>query len=237
VPCYNEEERLDVGAFAAFSRANTDVSFVLVNDGSTDDTLAILERMAALPDGRFACLDSQPNAGKAEAVRRGVLRALSERPDFVGYWDADLATPLSELARFVDVLVARSDVTVVLGSRVGLPRRQIARGLLRFYAGRLFATLAARTLALDLYDTQCGAKLFRVGPGLARVFEAPFDTNWSFDVEILARVRAQKGPGAAAAICELPLTTWSDIAGSKVHSLDFLRALVEVGRIYRRYRS
>jgi hypothetical protein len=183
------------------------------------------------------------NQGKAEAVRRGVLDALSRRPDAVGFWDADLATPLSELPGFVDLLQSRPDVDIVMGSRVKLMGRTIERHGWRHYLGRLFATAASLVLDLPVYDTQCGAKLFRATPLLARVFEEPFRARWVFDVEILARFMQldPRGPDhLATALYELPLRTWIDVHGSKVRPIDFAKSardLAVIRSVYMRHRS
>jgi len=227
VPCYNEAKRLDVEAFRAFALPGHDVEFRFVDDGSTDETVARLNGMSVQRLER--------NFGKAEAVRRGVLAALAEKPDYVGYWDADLSAPLSELGAFVTLCESRPDVDVVIGSRVKLMGRSIERLAWRHYLGRFGATLVSLTLDLPIYDTQCGAKLFRVTDLLARVFAEPFLTRWVFDVEILARLLSME-PRSAAAIYELPLDQWTFAPGSKVKPGDFGRALVDLATIKRRYR-
>jgi glycosyltransferase involved in cell wall biosynthesis len=104
IPCYNEAKRLDRAAFEQFAAEAPEVSYVFVDDGSVDDTKRILEELAArLPD-RASVVALEENSGKAEAVRRGVNRALELRPSYVGYWDADLATPLEVIPKFSGLL-------------------------------------------------------------------------------------------------------------------------------------
>src|ERR1043165_9106871 len=91
VPCYNEEKRLDLDAFRAFSDR---VGFLFVDDGSRDGTRRLLQ------SNGFDVLGFDKNGGKAEAVRRGIVEAMSRGAEVVGFWDADLATPLSELPLF-----------------------------------------------------------------------------------------------------------------------------------------
>src|SRR4051794_39855798 len=97
VPCYNEARRLDVHAFRTFARDDRAPRFLFVNDGSRDATLEILGDLRGTDPARFDVLNLTRNAGKAEAVRRGLVRALADGPDYVGYWDADLATPLEAI--------------------------------------------------------------------------------------------------------------------------------------------
>jgi dolichyl-phosphate beta-glucosyltransferase len=88
-----------------------------------------------------------------------------------------------------------------------------------------------------VYDTQCGAKVFRRNETLAEVFARPFISRWIFDVEIIARYLQLLGrDAAAAAIYELPVMRWHDVTGSKVKSHDFLRALNDLRKIKRAYK-
>lgn len=238
IPCYNEEHRLPVDELRTFALEGIGVQFLLVNDGSRDRTLALLESLQAQDPARFSVLNLEKNSGKAEAVRRGMIEAMSRRPDLVGFWDADLATPLRELRGFLDVFAARPEIEMVFAARVRLLGRSISRNPRRHYVGRVGATLISSSLGLAVYDTQCGAKLFRVSEAMREIFAAPFLSRWIFDVEIIARFVLQRGRDAAArAIYELPIQAWHDVKGSKVRSTDFIRALRDLWRIHRAYNS
>lgn len=238
VPCYNEERRLEVEKFRRFAAGADRVEFLFVNDGSRDGTGALLRQLESEPGGRFRLLDLDRNRGKAEAVRRGVVAALELRPDYVGFWDADLATPLEQIPLFMDVFASHPAIDMVFAARVRLLGRSISRRPSRHYVGRVGATLISSSLGLAIYDTQCGAKLFRVTDQLGELFAEPFLSRWIFDVEIIARLVRQRGRDAAAmAIYELPITEWHDVGGSKVKSTDFIRALTDLWKINRAYKT
>ncbi len=233
VPCYNEEGRFQASAFDEYLAGRDDVGFVLVNDGSTDNTLAVLQGVERRWSPRVQVIDLPSNQGKAEAVRLGMLRAM-QTATYVGYFDADLATPLDAIADFVDILDHNSNVDIVLGARVALLGREISRHARRHYLGRIFATAASLVLALPVYDTQCGAKLFRVKmPLFAELFGKPFGSRWIFDVELMARYLTASG--RRDGFYELPLRRWTDIGQSHVKPRDFFRAGGEMAAIYRNY--
>ena len=237
VPCYNEAERLQPDRFHAFLATSQKVRFLLVNDGSRDNTLAVLRAMELSAPGLIQVLDRQPNQGKGEAVRAGMLAALSGSI-IVGFWDADLATPLDAIPELRAELESNPDVQMVFGSRVSLLGRRIKRSLARHYAGRIFATVVSSILRIPIYDSQCGAKLFRVTPDLTQILALPFQSRWIFDVEILARFLTLHDGDAAyrdRAIFESPLKEWTEIPGSKVSPFDFLRSIWEVILIRSRY--
>lgn len=240
VPCHDEAARLPVPAFEKFLDARPDARLWLVDDGSRDGTREVLERLVARAPDRSRLLVRPRNGGKAAAVRDGVRRALADGPEYVGYWDADLATPFEELPRFVDWLDAHPECELALGSRVQLLGRAIERSALRHYVGRGFATVVAHTLGIPVYDSQCGAKLFRAGPRTAALFAEPFRVGWTFDVEILARMLRARRAGRLPTreggwLREIPLERWRDVPGSKVRPTDLPRGLVELARIRRHY--
>jgi glycosyltransferase involved in cell wall biosynthesis len=241
IPCYNEENRINVSAFRNYITPSHDIRFLFVDDGSTDGTAQLLENLHSFDSRKFVVLRLPQNCGKAEAVRQGILAAADFGSNYVGFWDADLATPLSAIPQFIDLAEGRPEFQIVMGARVKLLGRVIERRGSRHYVGRIFATAVSTLLDLNVYDTQCGAKLFRTSLSLHELFHEPFLSRWIFDVEIIARLiqtrRPTLLPPAKDIIYEFPLTEWRDVAGSKLQYGDFCRAAWELGRIYFRYFS
>ena len=237
VPCYREATRLQPSRFLEFLEASEATRLLFVDDGSPDDTLQALKHMAAARPDRVTVLALAENVGKGEAVRRGLLRAMDDGTELVGFWDADLATPLRLAEDFRDLLADQPQVRWVLGSRWRGLGRQIERNAIRHYVSRVFATVVSTMLDLPVYDTQCGAKVFRTDDTLRRVLAEPFVSRWIFDVELLARLviahRAGTAPDPRLAVHELPLSHWVHDGRSHVRPGDFVRAAVELWRISR----
>ncbi|GGH12101.1 hypothetical protein GCM10011586_31170 [Silvibacterium dinghuense] len=237
IPCYNERNRLHLDIYEEFLRVSP-VHFVFVDDGSKDGTSDFIESFRRGKEDRVNLLIQEVNQGKAEAVRRGMEFAFGRDFDFVGFWDSDLATPLHAISQFMEVLTTRPEIDIVFGSRVKLLGHDVQRRAIRHYLGRIFATVVSTLLRLPVYDTQCGAKLFRVGPYTREITAQPFQSRWVFDVELIQRFIKKTGsPRAAAArMYEFPLDSWEEVGGSKVKPFDFFLAFRDVVRIYLSYR-
>jgi dolichyl-phosphate beta-glucosyltransferase len=239
VPCYNEAKRLDRLRFRAYLTKAASVRLVFVDDGSKDETVKVLEEICSGFEDRTCIVRCAVNGGKAEAVRFGLLHVLREyNQEFVGFWDADLATPLNAIDCFLEVFNAHPKIDMVFGSRVKLLGRNVKRDPRRHYIGRVFATVVSSILLLPIYDTQCGAKLFRVSSGIESLLKDPFISKWVFDVEILARYRRAYGNDPRELeqmIYEYPLDSWEDVAGSKLRPSDFLTAFVDILKIRSRH--
>jgi dolichyl-phosphate beta-glucosyltransferase len=239
VPCYNEARRLNVKRFHDFLAASGTTRILFVDDGSQDQTNRVLEEIRCGYENCVRVLTSERNQGKAEAVRMGVNHALTYfQQEMIGYWDADLATPLDSVGRFLAVLDERPQIEMVFGSRVKLLGRRVERKETRHYLGRVFATVVSVMLQLPIYDTQCGAKIFRVNQALRQVFTEPFLSKWVFDVEIIARyskLYRQDPRRLEKAIYEYPLEEWVDVENSKVRPRDFFTAFLDILRIKRTY--
>lgn len=233
VPCYNEARRLQPQAFVSAMREEPGLSFLFVNDGSSDNTLEIIGSIKKERPAQVESLSLDRNSGKAEAVRVGMLHAIDGGFDNVGYWDADLATPLYAIREFC-ALLDGGGAEAVLGSRVRLLGRRIKRRPFRHYLGRVFATCASLLLGMNVYDTQCGAKIFRNSTSLKLVFQSPFKVKWIFDVELFARfplVMNSSTAEVSSKWVEFPLVEWTDVKGSKVQGADFLKAALEFGTL------
>lgn len=236
IPCYNEAKRLDCKTFANFAIHHPDIQFLFVNDGSVDNTLAVLQDMSQQhPNIQY--LDLPVNGGKAEAVRQGMLYATKNFDSvYTGFWDADLATPLCEIPNFIKI-ISEKNFEVITGLRLARLGANIKRKKSRHYLGRCFATTASKALHLPVYDTQCGAKLYK--SEIAKIlFEQAFITKWLFDVEILARYIQLFGTQMAEEkIYEYPLWSWVDVHGSQLKTKDFIKGPYELWKIKRRYKS
>lgn len=238
IPCCNEADRLPFAEFAAFQEEHPEIRFCFVNDGSTDRTLRKLKEFERRYPRSVTVVSLEQNRGKAEAVRQGVLQGIPETdgPEYFGFWDADLATPLAEAVSFVNRLDAAPELEAVIGSRWPRLGARIDRTPLRGVAGRCMSTLFSGYLGVTLYDSQCGAKVFRSGVGRG-LFRAPFVSRWLFDIELLQRVSLFYSPAyLRCRIQEYPLPEWRDVRGSKLRCHDFGRILFEFLRIIWFYR-
>jgi dolichyl-phosphate beta-glucosyltransferase len=237
VPCYNEVSRLRPELFLTFVSTHPGIHLVMVDDGSVDGTGEVLDAMALAAPSAVTIVHHGPRRGKAEAVRAGVLAGLEQRAALIGFFDADLSTPLRAVDDFLAVLRLRPEVEFVIGSRVMLMGRDIRRKATRHYLGRVFATAVSHALDLPVYDTQCGAKILRANAATATLFAVPFRSPWIFDVELIARylrlpVTAAE-PARRDRIYELVLPAWHDVPGSKLRWYDFARAMVDLVYIWR----
>ncbi len=236
VPCYNEGSRLDLDEFRRYIQAQADVDFCFVDDGSRDNTFELVSKFAAQFPERVRVEKNAQNMGKAEAVRTGVMASLSdEKYDFVGYFDADLSTPLSQIKPLRLMLESNPQTLFVLGSRFRHMGAQIERNELRHYLGRVFSTFASMIVELPVYDTQCGAKLIRAQTA-RYLFEKPFLSRWLFDVELLARLIVKNGRSEVInQVVEVPLQVWIEKGDSRLNFKSLIRVPLELLRIRKKY--
>ena len=227
IPCYNEENRLNVGEYGRFSGR---INLLFVNDGSSDGTSKLLEKEVS---GFASVLNLEKNSGKAEAVRRGMmhLRTLPfyDEIEWAGFWDADLATPLDEvenMLKFGDGICPDADA--VFGSRIYRLGSEITRSPMRRLISRFFCFIFKTLYRIETYDSQCGAKIFRKKI-IDKAFSEPFISRWIFDVEIILRLKN-------SCIVEYPVRKWVDVKGSKVMKLGNVVTISrDIFRLWKKY--
>ena len=174
---------------------------------------------------------------KQKLYVKNVLLALNRPCQYIGYWDADLATPLSAVPQFMECFRRNPERKIICGARVQRMKAEIHRHWYRHYPGRVIATIISMILGLPIYDTQCGAKL--IERTLAeKVFSEPFISSWLFDVELIARVVETFGKQEARKrIFELPLESRSDIGTLKIPLSYLPKVPYELIKIYRHFRQ
>lgn len=236
VPCHDEAKRLDGDAYVEYVARHPHVQITFVDDGSMDGTDRVLEALVGRAPGQLRWFRIAPNLGKAEAVRRGMLRVLRDHPRFAGYWDADLSASLEEIQHLRRCLDRHAELVLAMGARVSMIGRRIERPLWRRAAARGLAWFCELVLDLPAYDPQCGAKLFRVGPRTESLFQERFVGRWVFDVEILMRLRDQLGDtDLADRVREVPLEGWTEREPGHLHLHDYLLTARDVWKVHLRH--
>ncbi|MDX3575544.1 glycosyltransferase family 2 protein [Streptomyces sp. FL07-04A] len=225
VPAYNEERRLGPTLDAVSRHLDAPGSpwgsweIVVADDGSTDATRELVT-VRRDPRVRLVTGSGTGRRGKGHALRLGVAASRGRR---VLVTDADLATPVEELARLeralTDPHAAAIGSRAVPGATLG-SRQHRMRELLGA-AGNL---LIRRTMLPGTHDTQCGFKLFD-GDKARTAFAASRLDGWAIDVEVLRHFRRAGWP-----VAEVPVH-WSHQPGSKVRPADYLRFLRDLVRL------
>jgi glycosyltransferase involved in cell wall biosynthesis len=211
IPAYNEAERIGmtlgkIWNYLASKHFLAEV--VVVDDGSTDNTPALL-RAATARWPAMRTLTNRPNRGKGFSVRRGALEA---RGAFVLFTDADLSAPIEEADKLMTALES-APADAAVGSRA-LDRSLVGvrQPWRREYAGRFFNLLVRLFTGLEIHDTQCGLKLLR-RDSTRRALEALQVTGFGFDPELLFLI--ERGGGR---VVEVPVR-WNDNPATKVRFL------------------
>jgi glycosyltransferase involved in cell wall biosynthesis len=232
VPCFNEENRFPVNYWQEILNANSDISWIFVNDGSTDKTIELLKEITRGTESKYISCNS--NLGKGNAIRIGFLNALKSNLQYqiFGYVDSDGAFSREDIFRMVEqasekcVESQKFPIDVLLSSRVGLAGHQINRRRSRHYLGRMIATFLTNGWKDAPYDTQSGFKLFRNSIPFQQALNEEFKTKWFVDVELFTRIGINKGGDLN--LWEEPVTSWRDVEGSKISLRKILRITVEI---------
>lgn len=236
IPCYNEEERLSSDEFKEFAHKNLGYHLCFVNDGSTDNTLKVLEELKLTNPSHISVFDCEKNGGKAEAVRQGMLHlAKDPQLDYIGFLDADLSTDFLDFNDLVETL-ENSNFKIVSGSRMARMGANITKESARKIISMTINLIIRTILQMPFNDTQCGAKVMRKEI-IPLLFTKPFITKWIFDVEMFIRMRKHYGKDKVQQfICEQPLKRWIHADGSKLSMKDSVKIVGQLAQIAFTYR-
>jgi glycosyltransferase involved in cell wall biosynthesis len=213
IPAYNESARIEAAltsVLGCVEARSWDADILVVDDGSTDDTCAIIQRwMASHP--RLHLIQNPGNRGKGYSVRNGLLQSSG---DIVMFTDADLSAPIDDGA------------DVAIGSRwLDKQKQTVHQPLYRRFFGRCFNWVTRKVMGLPFKDTQCGFKAFR-RDAAQTIFRLQTIERWGFDPEILFIARKLR-----YTIKEVPVT-WGHDERSRISYLkDGTQMLQEMGQI------
>ena len=231
VPAYNEQDRIKpmLDAYLAFfaPKYGSDVEIVVVVNGSRDRTEDVVRDYAKTHPQVKVIVEPRP-IGKGGAVLLGFEAAVG---DLIGFVDADGSTPPES---FQDLAERIGDAGCVISSRY-LPGSVVSpkQPASRLLASRIFNTMVRVLFALDIHDTQCGAKLMK-HEAVKKVLPVIGVTRWAFDVDLLFQLRR-----AGYRIVEAP-TIWRDVSGSRVKivrsSVEMAIALIRLRMLYSPFR-
>ena len=223
VPAFNEASRIQSSIedlLKFLPRFTSQFEILIVDDGSQDDTSAIVERVSAIH--RAVLLHQIPHRGKGAAVRAGMLRARGGRRFMC---DADLSMHPSQIAGFMAVVPSECDIAIATREAVGAER--LDEPTYRHAMGRVFNRIVRATLVSDIHDTQCGFKMFSSSAAELLFSRGRID-GWAFDVEALYIARLHN-----LRVHEVPIS-WRHEQLSRISAVrDTFLMLRELGTIRR----
>jgi len=220
IPAYNESSRIGKAlneVLRCVHERNWHAEILVVNDGSTDRTAAIVQQFAQLhPEVR-----NPQNRGKGFSVRHGILHAVGE---MVMFTDADMSAPMEEAERLFHALEEGADIAI--GSRwLERNRQTLKQPLYRQFFGRCFNAITRLVMGLPFADTQCGFKAFR-RPVAQTIFQLQRIERWGFDPELLF-IALKRG----FKVKEVPVTWGHDERSRLSYLKDGLKMLEEIAYI------
>jgi len=232
VPAFDEEERVgdSIQKILEYTGSEKiDAELIIVDDGSGDRTAVVAEQaIAKFADAKVKVIRYELNRGKGFAVRTGLLAATS---DVALFSDADLSTPIEEMHKLLDPIVA-GEYDVTFGSRA-LDRSLIGthQPWRREQGGKVMNLVIRTFSGLPFSDTQCGFKAFNMVKFRSLLDKMTID-RFGFDVEFLFVANYNR-----LRLCEIPVR-WNDVEGSKLKVFrDTRRMFSELSQIRRKAKS
>ncbi len=233
IPCFNEEKRILTNEYIAFVQNNPNFNLFFVDDGSTDNTSQVVNNLT-LKSSQIKCLILKKNSGKGEAIRLGINSAIEMLDfDYYGYFDSDLAIPLSELIRLTEKI--EQGYEFAFSSKKPSQGSELEIKFKRYFIGRVLSKMVSTSLKLKIYDTQCGCKL--ISKELTSlIFRDKFMSAWLFDVELIWRIIVTKGRVFFnEKAIEVPVKKIIDRGSSRIKISDLFSLPFEFLRIHSYY--
>jgi dolichol-phosphate mannosyltransferase len=180
IPVFNQQSEISYSLKKikrAIESSFRNYDLIVVNDGSTDDTLSVLRSIAS-KDEHVCIISYTPNRGKGYAVKQGVLHS---QGDAVVLIDGDLDISPYSIRAYIERL---SISDLVIGSKRH-PKSNVTIPKLRFFLSRAFNLLVKVALGIRQEDTQVGFKAGR-GDIMRTMFRGISVKRYAFDVELFA---------------------------------------------------
>lgn len=222
IPAYNEARRITdtlISIRDYLLREPYDWEVLIVNDGSKDNTVEVVEKFAS-ENKNFRIVDNKENHGKGYVVKQGMLEA---RGDFRLFTDADNSTTIDHLEKFWPHFEQSYDVVIASIAVKGATRAHSEKFYKRWFGkfGNLWIQL---WLLPGIWDTRRGFKMF-TKKAAQDIFSKVKEQGWTFDDEVLALARKLKYK-----IKEVPIH-WVNDPESKVKLRDYPKNFIDVLRI------
>lgn len=182
IPCYNEEKRIDAEAFIKFINSKKEYHLCFVNDGSTDNTLSVLNRIKSEMMTKVSIVDMKKNMGKTYAIRAGARYLFNRQSvDYIGYMDADSFSDLNDFEDIVNNIENSDDSPIVFspisgagGSKKGFLEKLMSKMVVQIIYGSSITDKVVR-----LFKRKCAPIVFR----------KEFENKSSFDIEMMLRLK------------------------------------------------
>ena len=234
VPCYNEENNFHIEEYEKIISEYSDVLICFVDDGSTDQTKNIINKFLINKSEKIILLSHDGNKGKAEAVRTGITYCNTEyNHQYIAFLDADLSTSIDECLGLREYL--QHEVEFCFSSRIHYFNSKIQIKKHRYFIGRILRPIISKVLNVNIYDTQCGCKLFTKELSI-KLFKDQFISKWLFDIELFARAIKIYGKyNIVNKMCEVPVKEWIDSNNTNVKPSYFFRLWYDLYKIRKKY--
>jgi len=208
-PIFNEEKRLEktIKDINKFDKSNNSLKkeYILVNDGSTDNTLSIIKNNFK-NNKRVRIINYKKNRGKGHALKLGVAHS---KNSWILTTDSDCSVSNFQLNSWIKNNYINNKNFIYFGSR-NLSKSVVKKKLTRMIVGKIFIFLSKFLFQINLSDTQCGFKLYK-STYAKKIFKKILTDGYMHDIEVC--IIANK---LNLKIIELPVK-WTHMPDSKIN--------------------